>query len=116
MGGKLIKLGKTCLYVPKKTCSGYYSVWATGCGREVTTEAPEVVGISFISDPDADGEYCRYCGNKILVLGGNKPVTMKDLVVELANPPKIINHRVREIYTPRVVVPDAPADDGFTPY
>lgn len=56
-----------CVYSKISSNDGYDTVWRTNCGKHVKCESPEVVGMSFTPLPTENGEFCHYCGGKIVL-------------------------------------------------
>lgn len=56
-----------CTY--KETNSdGYYTTYKTTCGKSVSYEVPEEVGMCFAPLPTDNGnKYCSYCGGVLKV-------------------------------------------------
>jgi hypothetical protein len=57
-----------CTYTVKEM-DGFGTLWATECGEELYVAAPEAIGFSLAPMPNANGKFCRFCGNKITLKG-----------------------------------------------
>lgn len=55
-----------CTYKVKEM-DGFGTLWATECGEGLYVAAPEAIGFSLAPMPNADGKFCRFCGNKIIL-------------------------------------------------
>jgi hypothetical protein len=57
-----------CTYTVKEM-DGFGTAWTTECGEGLYVAAPEAIGFSLAPMPNADGKFCRFCGNKITLKG-----------------------------------------------
>ena len=55
-----------CTYTVKEM-DGFGTLWATECGEGLYVAAPEAIGFSLAPMPNADGKFCQFCGNKIVL-------------------------------------------------
>jgi hypothetical protein len=57
-----------CTYTVKEM-DGFGTAWTTECGEGLHVAAPEAIGFSLAPMPNANGKFCRFCGNKITLKG-----------------------------------------------
>jgi hypothetical protein len=57
-----------CTYTVKEM-DGFGTAWTTECGEGLYVAAPEAIGFSLAPMPNANGKFCRFCGNKITLKG-----------------------------------------------
>jgi hypothetical protein len=57
-----------CTYTVKEM-DGFGTAWTTECGEGLHVDAPEAIGFSLAPMPNANGKFCRFCGNKITLKG-----------------------------------------------